>query len=234
MFANCGEIWQETLMVYVSLMSVLFSDVNIQSRDLPKVRGYFAQKYKENSLFHNHLDDAFNYTFPKIQFRAVDNHPLIIGINEGIEVLKQIVINEEEIQINNNIYELNEKSISQKTFPLGVSDKMLNYQFISPWMALKEENYTRYMAMDNQDRGTFLNHLLRENFKTLAKGFSYFIPDIEQIQVTGKFYPIKVNFKNQKMLCFNGSFQCNFHIPDYLGLGKQSARGFGAVRCKGE
>jgi hypothetical protein len=31
------------------------------------------------------------------------------------------------------------------------------------------------------------------------------------------------------MICFTGEFMVNFHIPDYLGIGKQVARGFGTV-----
>jgi hypothetical protein len=34
------------------------------------------------------------------------------------------------------------------------------------------------------------------------------------------------------MLCFTGDFTTNFLIPEFLGLGKQSARGFGVVRKK--
>jgi hypothetical protein len=31
------------------------------------------------------------------------------------------------------------------------------------------------------------------------------------------------------MICFQGEFTTNFLIPDYLGIGKQVARGFGTV-----
>jgi hypothetical protein len=39
-----------------------------------------------------------------------------------------------------------------------------------------------------------------------------------------------MNFKNIPMVCFTGEFTMNFLLPDYLGIGKQVARGFGTVR----
>jgi len=36
------------------------------------------------------------------------------------------------------------------------------------------------------------------------------------------------------MQCFTGDFTTNFLIPDFLGIGKQSARGFGVVRKRKE
>ena len=96
-------------------------------------------------------------------------------------------------------------------------------------MALKEENYRKYKTLNQIEQQNFLKHLLRENLKTLSKGFVYTIPDIEEIKVEGFFKPRSVNFKNIKMLCFTGEFMVNFYIPDYLGLGRQSARGFGVV-----
>ncbi len=216
-------------MIKVDIMSVRYTDINISGRDIPKLRGYFANKYRENTLFHNHLGTGFNYAFPKIHFRAIDNNPVLIGINEGIEVLKEIVFNEDEINIDGKTYQVNEKNITQKTCPFGEAEGMIHYKFISPWMALNEENYKVFNTLSDEDKWFFLNRLLRENFKTLAKGFNYFIPDIESIQVEGKYYNKLVNFKNQKMLCFTGWFKTNFHIPDYFGLGKQSARGFGSI-----
>jgi len=52
--------------------------------------------------------------------------------------------------------------------------------------------------------------------------------------VDGWFKPLEVNFHNQPMQCFTGDFTTNFLIPEFLGLGKQSARGFGVVRKRKE
>ncbi|MCK9330812.1 MAG: hypothetical protein M0Q94_13140 [Candidatus Cloacimonetes bacterium] len=217
-------------MLKVKLMRISFLDVEIYPRDIPKIRGYFATRYPEIVDFHNHLEKGFKYSFPVVQYRVIDNHPTLIAINTGIETLSKIVFNETELHIGDNNFIINDKSITVKNYDFGACPELVSYSFSSPWMALKEDNYKIYTLLDNYEKREFLNHLLRENLKTLSKGFNYFIPDIESIKVESNLKPIYVNFKNQKMLCFKGNFKVNFQIPDLLGIGKQSARGFGVLR----
>jgi len=40
---------------------------------------------------------------------------------------------------------------------------------------------------------------------------------------------ISTSFKNQKMTAFKGVFTTNVLLPDYAGLGKSAARGYGTV-----
>ncbi|MCK4664840.1 MAG: hypothetical protein KAT68_18355 [Bacteroidales bacterium] len=214
----------------VQIISVIFLDLILKPYELPTLRGYFSKQFPEHTELHNHLPDGkFSYKFPKIQYRIISGHPALIGFNKGMEILKSIFLNLDEIIINNRKYMIHEKEIFVYEHDFGATDKFINYKFISPWMALKEENYEKYKTLDKIEQQRFLKHILRENLKTLSKGFNYTIPDIEEIKVEGFFKPKLVNFKNIRMLCFKGEFMVNFHIPDLLGLGKQSARGFGVI-----
>ena len=123
-----------------------------------------------------------------------------------------------------------EKSITLKEEEFGVARDYIDYQFLSPWMALNQENYEKYKIMNRFEQMQSLKHILRENLKTISKGFDYTIPDIEDVKVDGNFVKKEVNFKNMKMVCFTGSFLTNFYLPEFLGIGKQVARGFGVVR----
>lgn len=217
----------------VQIISVIFLDLILKPYELPTLRGYFSKQFPEYSEFHNHLPDGkFSYKFPQVQYRIINKHPALIGFSKGIEILKKIFFELDEMIIDNYRYTLNEKEICLKEYDFGVADDFINYKFISPWMALKEENYEKYKSLNKFEQQIFLKHLLRENLKTLSKGFKYWIEDIEKIKTEGYFKPKQVNFKNQKMLCFTGEFMTNFHIPDFMGLGKQSARGFGVVEQK--
>ncbi|HHE39227.1 MAG TPA: hypothetical protein ENL20_11745 [Candidatus Cloacimonetes bacterium] len=212
------------------ILTVLFSDVQHKPSDIPKLRGYFSDKFPEHTELHNHLPDGkFSYGFPQVQYRIIERHPALIGFNKGIEVLKKIFFELDEMIINGRRYSLFEKEIFLKETNFGMSDNFIDYKFASPWMALKEENYRKYKTLNQIEQQKFLKHILRENLKTLSKGFDYTIPNIEKIKVEGFFKPKMVNFKNLKMQCFTGEFMVNFLIPDYLGIGKQSARGFGVV-----
>lgn len=214
----------------IKIITIVYTDVYLTKYDLPKLRGYFSHKFPEYSELHNHLPDGkFSYKFPQVQYRIINKHPALIGFSKGIEILKKIFFELDEMIIDKHRYTLNEKEICLKEYDFGVADDFINYKFISPWMALKEENYEKYKDLDKIEQQRFLKHILRENLKTLSKGFKHWIDDIEKVKVEGYFKPKQVNFKNQKMLCFTGDFMTNFHIPEYMGLGKQSARGFGVV-----
>ena len=190
-----------------------FTGTNLRKADIPKFRGYLSKKYPKYDLIHNHLKNGkLRYSYPLVQFKAVDSHPTIIAINDGIDILKEVFL---------ELGDMKEK--------FGVSEEYNDYKFASPWMALNQENYRKYMKLNRYDQRAFLKHLLRENLKTVSKGFNYRIPEIEKVKVDGDFIKREVNFKNLKMLCFTGKFITNFYIPDYLGIGKQVARGFGAV-----
>jgi hypothetical protein len=207
----------------------------MQASDIPKLRGYFIHKFPETHLFHNHLPDSgFLYRNPSIQYRIIDSHPALIGINEGIELMKRVFLEIDSLRIGGQTIETFEREISLKECSFGQCDNIHSYAFSSPWMALNQENHREYLQMDPTQQKQRLQTILKNNLKTLSKGFNYWIPDTDKIKVDGLFTPVEVNFHNQRMQCFTGEFSTNFIIPEYLALGKQGARGFGVVRKKKE
>ncbi len=209
---------------------LIFSGVELNKTDIPKFRGYLSSKYPNYDIIHNHLKDgSLRYSYPLIQFKTIDHKPAIIGINDGIDLLKKVFLEIGEIKIGEKNRDINEKSIALIEDEFGVSSDFIDYKFCSPWMALNQENYNKYNRLNRYDQLAFLKRILRENLKTISKGFGYTIPDIDEVKVDGRFIRKIVNFKNIKMLCFAGSFITNFHIPEFLGIGKQVARGFGMV-----
>lgn len=208
-----------------------FNDVKLDVRDIAKVRGYFARKFSDNPLLHNHLPNGkFSYKFPKIQYRLFDGNPALIAMEDGIDVLKEVFFLSEEMTIGDRVITLNEKEIISLDVEINQQNDFSYYQFISPYMALNQENYLKYQESDKYDKEKLLKNIIKNNLKTISKGFSYEIPDFENITVEANLKTKMVNFKNVKMLCFTGDFKTNFLIPDYWGIGKQTARGFGVVK----
>ena len=58
------------------------------NRYAEKLRGYFANLYKEEDLFHNH-DDKGNskYRMPLIQYKLINGMLSIVGIEEGAKLI---------------------------------------------------------------------------------------------------------------------------------------------------
>lgn len=208
-----------------------FNDVKLDVRDIAKVRGYFASKFADNTLLHNHLPNGkFSYKFPKIQYRLFDGNPALIAMQEGIDVLKEVFLLSDEIVIGQRVITINEKEVLSFNVEINQQNEFSYYNFISPYMALNQENFTKYQAADKYDKEIILKNIIKSNLKTISKGFAYEIPDFNKITVEANLKAKMVNFKNVRMLCFTGDFKTNFLIPDYWGIGKQAARGFGVVK----
>jgi hypothetical protein len=169
------------------------------------------------------------YAYPMIQFKVIEKTPKIIGIGEGIEILQQVFLEVDHLSIGNQTMVLNEKSVEVKAVDFGQVDQPYEYRFLTPWMALNQENYKKYNQLDWKEKRTFLERILAGNLKSLSKAVEYFIPDFEKLHIEGTFNEVSRNFKNNKMLCFAGTFTTNFLIPELFSIGKQAARGFGVV-----
>lgn len=210
---------------------ISFPQLSLQAFDIPKFRGYLANIYPEYSLLHNHLaEHRFRYGYPMVQFKIMNTNPIIVGIGDGVDVLKKVFLDIRKLDINGRQYTINEKSIVLDLVRLGRINQPVSYQFLLPWMALNQRNYESYCSLTWEKKRGFLENILKGNLKSLSKGFDYFIPEFEALTVRADLKSIQRNFKNNRMLCFEGSFQTNFLIPDFLGLGKQTARGFGTVK----
>jgi hypothetical protein len=163
----------------------------------------------------------------------INGAPMVIGINDGAEVLQQVYDKYDEIKLGDEVYEIVERSISVKNQEFGLSDKIYSYEFATPWLALNQVNYMKYYSLkDGGERLEFLRKTLTGNLLSMSKSLDYRVPDKIKcdVQVNIK----KRRLKDVNVMTFIGRFQANFIIPEYLGLGKSVSRGFGAVVMKND
>jgi len=217
-------------MISVDYVLATFTDLRLQPFDIPKLRGYFARKYPNEALFHNHSQDIkLAYRYPLIQYRVIHGHPALLGIKEGIDLIGKIIMDNHNLEIGSKSFVSNELDVVFPRTEYGQTSEYLDYRFISPWMALNQENYRDYITQNTMQQKKRLKQILKGNLLTISKAFSYTIPDFEAIELDGWFKPVSRNFHNIPMHCFTGEFTVNFKLPQYLALGKQIARGFGVV-----
>ena len=194
-----------------------------------QLRGFFATKFNEYTELHQHNADKFIYSYPVVQYKMIGNVPTVIGINEGAEILKQIFDEYQEIRLGENTYQIVERGISLKDEEFGISDKIRSYEFVTPWLALNQENYKKFYTLKGQsERDEFVRKILIGNLISMSKSLGYEVPG--QIKCDAQVHFRKDRLKDVSVMTFTGTFQANFLIPDYLGLGKSVSRGFGAVR----
>ena len=193
-----------------------------------QLRGFFATKFNEYTLLHQHNADKFIYSYPLVQYKMINSAPMVIGINDGAEVLKQIYDKYDEIKLGEEVYEIVERGICVKNQEFGLSDKIHSYGFATPWLALNQENYMKYYGLkDGGERLDFLRKTLTGNLLSMSKSLDYRVQD--KIKCDVQVNIRKRRLKDVNVMTFIGGFQANFIIPDHLGLGKSVSRGFGAV-----
>lgn len=195
-----------------------------------QLRGFFATKFNEYQLLHQHDTDKFIYQYPMVQYKMIGRTPMVIGINEGAEVLKEIYDEYDKINLNGNEYEIVERGITYKKEDFGISDKLIKYDFVTPWFALNQKNYRKYLYSGRDQQLELLRKNLVGNMLSMSKSLGYQVP--EMIKCHTELQKRSSSLKGNEILVFKGSFVTNFQIPDYLGLGKSVSRGFGTVkRC---
>lgn len=194
-----------------------------------QLRGYFATKFTEYAELHQHNADKFIYRYPVVQYKMIGIVPTVIGINEGAEVLKRIFDEYNEIRLGETVYQIVERGISIKDEEFGISDKIHSYEFVTPWLALNQENYRKFYSLKGKvERDEFIWKILTGNILSMSKSLNYDVPG--PIKCDANVHFQKDRLKDVSVITFTGKFHANFLIPDYLGIGKSVSRGFGAVR----
>jgi hypothetical protein len=209
------------------LRLTLHSDTPMRG-DATKLRGFFATSFNEHALLHQHVTDRLIYKYPLIQYKMLDRTPLVLGINEGADVLKEIYDKFNEIKLGESKYTIVERGITLKSEEFGCADQILSYRFATPWLALSQENYPKYLDASWEERKVLLRRILVGNILSASKGLEYVATQHIRLEV-GRMQDEICMLKGTKVTGFMGEFTTNFAIPDYMGLGKSVSRGFGAV-----
>lgn len=208
---------------------IRFPEIKLRTRDAHKLRGYFGNLFQERSeLLHNHMGNGdFRYAYPQVQYKVIEQTPILVGIKEGAELLGELFLKIKQLDIGGQKYPVRQKNIEGKSKEIGISETSHSYRFQTLWMALNQKNHEQYEQSDELGRQHQLERILIGNMLAFFKGMDHFVE--EQIQVKGTFKEKSTRFKNNRMLAFEGVFTTNLQLPDYIGLGKAVSRGFGTI-----
>lgn len=204
------------------------SDETIEE-NAAKLRGFFATEFNNHILLHQHKGNKFIYQYPLVQYKIINNVPIVLSIKEGVDVLKNIYNKYNSIKLNGYVYEIIEKVINIKREDFGIRNVNLTYSFITAWLALNEKNYGKYRKLGNwAKKKEFLGNILIGNIISMSKSLGYTVPEPIKANIN-RVKEVRITLKGTPMLGFLGTFSVNFEIPDYWGIGKSVSRGFGTV-----
>ncbi|MDZ7262790.1 MAG: CRISPR-associated endonuclease Cas6 [candidate division KSB1 bacterium] len=209
---------------------LLMCDKIIPIRYGHHLRGWLMERFPDQPLVSHHQDSGRSvYMYPRVQSKIVAGNALILGIDEGVDFITEIIshppsclsLNREDFIVKNVLHE-------QASSIFGVVGVVHQYKFLTPWLGLNQENYRNYSrTVASKERQNLLASILIGNVLSAAKSLGIMLA--EQIEVRPFLKPIRVHFKGKSMIGFNGTFRANLHLPDLIGLGKSVSRGFGTV-----
>ena len=194
-----------------------------------KVRGFLGNVYKDYPILHNHYgNDKFLYSYPYVQYKIINGDIVIVGIDEGAELLKKIAPELTTLSLDKD-YKITEKLIHEKEFDIKPSSEEKHYKFITPWLGLNQNNYKRYInSKDWKEKKEILNKVLVGNLLSMSKGLGIIVN--KRLYAKTHFEEKIVEYKGVKMNAFMGEFKVHYSLPDYIGLGKGVSQGFGCVK----
>jgi len=194
------------------------------------LRGWLMQQFPDQPLISHHEDSGRSiYMYPRVQSKVFAGNALFLGIEEGVEFIIEIAdskptslfLNGENFLVKNATHEATLSNF-------GFTNALNQYEFISPWLGLNQNNYKKYNLLTaGKKRQQLLASILIGNMLSAAKSLGIVLGD--QIDVRPFLKPITVRFKGKAMIGFNGTFRANLDLPNLIGLGKSVSRGFGTI-----
>ena len=217
----------------ITVATLILDSVKLPPTLIPKLRGYIGWKFKEFDKVHNHDAETGKdiYRYPLYQFKLIEGKPAVICVTvEAAMPISEMFMEMTSIKIDGVDIPIHEKNLLISKTVAGYSEKPIAYRFGSPWIGLNQRNYAEYAkTVSLGEKRSVLNRALVGNILSLAKGLGVWLNKNETIRADTALSEKPVKLKDNAMMGFTGEFEVNFHIPEYLGIGKSVSRGFGTV-----
>ena len=194
-------------------------------------RGSIIRLSDNASFFHNHQEEGFRYAYPLVQYKRIDGHAAVLGINEGGEAIEQLFKDRVryECQLGNRQVEMELIGIRSEKISIHCMEQDCIYS-IKGWLPLNRENYRSYLSADGlAEQIAMLERILIGNILSLAKGLGVFFEAPVRCRILQLENEKSFGYKNVELLSFSAKFRTNVSLPAYVGLGKSVSINNGVV-----
>ena len=171
------------------------------------------------------------FLYPRIQVKILNEQIYLVGIKEGVEPIELIMENMELLNFGNITFKIEDIESEKIELDLGCTDKAIHYNFLSPWIALNRVNLKRYKGCSEKNpkkQTDFLRRLLSQNIAFIGKEFGLSLESRIFVDLSLESLEPKL-LDDGKAGSFNGSFNSNFVLPNYIGVGNGITKGFGVL-----
>lgn len=219
----------------LNYLFIAFNSKTIEFEQLPMFRAAIAKKVQgcdNEVLFHHHLDkNKLLYQYPLIQYKIINQQTAILCLEKGVDSFQNFLNTKDwEIKLGNKKIILNVNHLFLKQYNIQVYNKIFTYH-INNWAALNTDNYHQFLNEDALiNRIHHLEKILIAHILSFAKGVNITIEKPIKLYFSKHLKTRILPFKDIKLTVFDVEFKSNIFLPDYIGLGKASAYGFGVIK----
>ncbi|MCH7820066.1 MAG: hypothetical protein IIB40_11010 [Candidatus Marinimicrobia bacterium] len=194
-------------------------------------RAFMLKQYADSALakLSENSKDRKIYS-SLLQYKIINDAPFIFAMEDGVDALKEILPELSELYLGHKKYKVIEIIEKDLETEVGVTAKRNKYEFETPWLALNEEDYAKFKYLYTQERYSALSKMIIRNILGFARSFD--IEIASRIRVKHELNEIQSFKLGTSTSGFVGKFEINFHIPEHLGIGNLSDRGFGSITPK--
>ena len=189
-----------------------------------KLRSYIGYKFAQDTDFHQHDDKPFRY--PLIQYKRINDKLYVIGFEKCADLVRDRLSGLQHISLKDKKIPVLNTSFLKTTHELN--DTITKYKFISPWIALNKDNYTKFKSLDSTFYKKFLEKILIGNILGTMRGFDHTI-DYDLYVKMDRFTHIPIIAHKSGFSGFYSSFVTNLSLPMHIGIGKSVSKGFGVL-----
>ena len=211
-----------------SITARLVSDKPVRKTPY-QVKGVFMKQFSNEKII-PFLDGQLRnkYLYPRVQVKILDEQIYLVGLNEGVDPILSLIENLDSINFGDIIVRIEDIDVEKNTNCFSPVDKLLNYKFITPWVGLNTGTTKNYNNVVDDEKVLFLNKLLGKNLLFLSKELGFEIK--EKIYTRMKIEDLNPNKHDENgWRSFEGGFQTNFILPNFIGFGNGITRGFGSI-----
>ncbi|GIV28176.1 MAG: hypothetical protein KatS3mg027_1990 [Bacteroidia bacterium] len=202
---------------------------SFQPYEVDKLRDIAISLTKGHAiLYHNHIENKFNYDYPLIQYKIISNKGAILYLHHGIEHIHYLF---NQLEESKGKIKLKLQKIFSFNYSI-VSNGEFEYELLR-WLPLYDEYYEEFKQLElPEEKEIFLKIRLKDNILTFLRGIDFnFTNNNDKIEIQN-FQILKedwISFKDVKFKYFNVKFKTNIFLPPHIGLGKGAAKNYGVV-----
>ncbi|MCL1965828.1 MAG: hypothetical protein FWF66_05170 [Candidatus Bathyarchaeota archaeon] len=219
------EVDQQTKEYTVKICRV---KLNVSDQDYisaVKLRGFLGSLFVDDVEFHHHSERSYHY--PLVQYKRVNSDLLVLGFQDYASVLMNKLSVVDSISTRRGSFRVDSQEMTLSTWI--VRNVGCCYDFVTPWLALNEVNYSNFKYCDREAQKVFLEKILVGNTLSCLKGLGIFVDYRIEAYIVS-FRSFCVSAHGNPFEAFTARFFLNVDLPDFIGLGKSVSKGFGTIR----